>query len=182
MRASICAWWPRPETACRSRRHATEPGRILAKGVTTLYSVSILNTSRAALDTGTTLEAMAYRGDYWDQTAVTEGVTYTWRWADEDPSSYDFDGETGWHVVGGVTGDSFTVPEGFEGRWVSVSAYAGDNVVSSPDDYAAGPFKKPGTFELYTVGMGKAPRRHDRALCLQSRRDGGSDRACHQRV
>ena len=29
--------------------HATEPGRILAKGVTTLYSVSILNTSRAAL-------------------------------------------------------------------------------------------------------------------------------------
>lgn len=135
--------------------HATEPGRILAKGVTTLYSVSILNTSRAALDTGTTLEAMAYRGDYWDQTAVTEGVTYTWRWADEDPSSYDFDGETGWHVVGGVTGDSFTVPEGFEGRWVSVSAYAGDNVVSSPDDYAAGPFKKPGTFELYTVGMEK---------------------------
>ena len=138
-------------------QHETEAGRILAQGVATLSRVSILNAGKAAMDTGTTLEAMAYTGDYWSETAVTEGVSYTWRWSDKDPDSYavDFDPATDWHVIGGVTGDSLTVPAGFEGRWIAVSAYAGDNVVESDDSSAAGPFKKPGTIELYYAALNK---------------------------
>lgn len=125
--------------------HATEPGRVLPKGVSTLYSVSILNAS-AVTETGGTLQAQAYKGDYYEQVPVTEGVTYTWSWTDSDPNAYGFDPETAWHAIEGASGPSFTVPASFKGCWVSVAAYAGDNTVSTEGDYysgAAGPFAEP---------------------------------------
>lgn len=125
--------------------HATEPGRVLPKGVSTLYSVSILNAS-AVTETGGTLQAQAYKGDYYEQVPVTEGVTYTWSWTDSDPNAYGFDPATAWHAIEGVSGPSFTVPASFKGYWVSVAACAGDNKVSTEGDYysgAAGPFAEP---------------------------------------
>ncbi len=80
-------------------QHETEAGRILAQGVATLSRVSILNAGKAAMDTGTTLEAMAYTGDYWSETAVTEGVSYTWRWSDKDPDSYAVDFDPGYRLA-----------------------------------------------------------------------------------
>ncbi|WP_165248477.1 DUF4430 domain-containing protein [Adlercreutzia sp. ZJ141] len=134
--------------------HATEAGRILPRGVHELSSVKLLNASRAALDTGTVLEAMAYEGDYWSEEPVREGVTYTWRWADEDPTSASFDAVMGWHNVPDVTGDSFTVPDDFVGRWVSVAACAGDNQVES-DDWSAVHIKPAGSAELYYAALNK---------------------------
>lgn len=106
----------------------TKPGRILAKGASTLYYVDYANASKGAKDTGSTIEAVAYKGDYWESEAVTEGVTFTWRWSDVDPSSADFD-EGDWHLVNGQSSGSFTIPDDYAFRWVNVTAYAGDNTV-----------------------------------------------------
>lgn len=108
--------------------HETEPGRILAKGASTLYYVDYANASKGAKDTGSTIEAVAYKGDYWENETVTEGVTFTWRWSEVDPDSADFD-EGDWHVVDGQSSASFTIPDDYAFRWVNVTAYAGDNTV-----------------------------------------------------
>ena len=108
--------------------YETKPGRILAKGASALYYVDYANASKGAKDTGSTIEAVAYKGDYWESEAVTEGVTFTWRWSDVDPSSADFD-EGDWHIVNGQSSGSFTIPDDYAFRWVNVTAYAGDNTV-----------------------------------------------------
>ena len=108
--------------------HETEPGRILAKGASTLYYVDYANASKGAKDTGSTIEAVAYKGDYWENETVTEGVTFTWRWSEVDPDSADFD-ESDWHVVDGQSSGSFTIPDDYAFRWVNVTACAGDNTV-----------------------------------------------------
>ena len=108
--------------------HETEPGRILAKGASTLYYVDYANASKGAKDTGSTIEAVAYKGDYWENETVTEGVTFTWRWSEVDPDSADFD-KGDWHVVDGQSSASFTIPDDYAFRWVNVTAYAGDNTV-----------------------------------------------------
>lgn len=108
--------------------HETEPGRILAKGASTLYYVDYANASKGAKDTGSTIEAVAYKGDYWENETVTEGVTFTWRWSEVDPDSADFD-ESDWHVVNGQSAGSFTIPDDYAFRWVNVTACAGDNTV-----------------------------------------------------
>lgn len=117
-------------------QHATEAGRILAKGVSTLYDVRVLNAS-SVRETRGQLTACAYKGDYYSSTPVSEGVTFTWRWTDTRPNYW---GEADWHEIPDVHGATFTVPDEFEGLWVSVSAYAGDNTVAAED--FAGPFAK----------------------------------------
>lgn len=133
----------------------TESGKILPKGVTTLYRVSILDAS-SSKEVGCTLQAQAYKGDYWSSTPVNTGVEYTWRWSTEKPSASGFSNSS-WHVIEGATGPSFTVPDSLEGCWVSASACAGDNTVTSANASAAGPFRKPGTHELYYAALEQTP-------------------------
>ncbi|WP_296010668.1 PQQ-binding-like beta-propeller repeat protein [uncultured Adlercreutzia sp.] len=128
----------------RHDRCETEAGKVLPAGASTLYRVEILNGS-ASKETGTTLKAQAYKGDYWSSAPVTENVTYTWRWCETKPSYSTSEDE--WHVVRGVTGPDFTVPSWLDGCWVSVSACAGDNTVALTNSSAAGPFQKPSVEE-----------------------------------
>ena len=109
----------------------TKAGRILPKGATALDSVAFTNASKGAKDTGSTIEACAYKAVDYSSEPVTEGVTYTWRWSSVDPSSSAFDAKTDWHVVEGKTDSSFTIPDDYAKRWVSVSATAGDNTVEA---------------------------------------------------
>lgn len=134
----------------------TESGKILPQGVTTLYRVSILNAS-SSKEVGCTLQAQAYKGDYWSSAPVNTGIEYTWRWSTEKPSASGFSNSS-WHVIEGATGPSFTVPYSLEGCWVSVTAYAGDNTVTSANASAAGPFRKPGTHELYYAALEQTPQ------------------------
>ena len=127
--------------------HETEPGRILAKGASTLYYVDYSNASKGAKDTGSTIEAVAYKGDYWENETVTEGVTFTWRWSEVDPDSADFD-ESDWHVVDGQSSGSFTIPDDYAFRWVNVTAYAGDNTVVADSSVKV---KPAGSHELSNV-------------------------------
>ena len=124
----------------------TKAGRILPKGAITLDSVAFTNASKGAKDTGSTIEACAYKAADYSTEPVAEGVTYTWRWSSVDPSSSAFDAKADWHVVEGKTDGSFTIPEDYANRWVSVSATAGDNTVEATDAVAV---KAAGSHELF---------------------------------
>lgn len=130
----------------------TKAGRILPKGATTLDSVAFTNASKGAKDTGSTIEACAYKAVDYSSEPVAEGVTYTWRWSSVDPSSSAFDAKTDWHVVEGKTDSSFTIPDDYANRWVSVSATAGDNTVESTTAVAV---KAAGSHELFLTYLKK---------------------------
>lgn len=130
----------------------TKAGRILPKGATTLDSVAFTNASKGAKDTGSTIEACAYKAVDYSSEPVTEGVTYTWRWSSVDPSSSAFDAKTDWHVVEGKTDSSFTIPDDYAKRWVSVSAAAGDNTVEATTAVAV---KAAGSHELFLTYLKK---------------------------
>ena len=130
----------------------TKAGRILPKGATTLDSVAFTNASKGAKDTGSTIEACAYKAVDYSSEPVTEGVTYTWRWSSVDPSSSAFDAKTDWHVVEGKTDSSFTIPDDYAKRWVSVSATAGDNTVEATTAVAV---KAAGSHELFLAYLKK---------------------------
>lgn len=133
----------------------TEPGKVLPQGVATLYRVSILNASPSK-EVGCTLQAQAYKGDYWNNAPLNTGVEYTWRWSAEKPGGAGFS-DSSWHVIEGATKSSFTVPDSLEGCWVSVTACAGDNTVASANTSAAGPFRKAGARELYYAALDQTP-------------------------
>lgn len=133
----------------------TEPGKVLPQGVATLYRVSILNASPSK-EVGCTLQAQAYKGDYWNNAPLNTGVEYTWRWSAEKPGGAGFS-DSSWHVIEGATESSFTVPDSLEGCWVSVAACAGDNTVASANTSAAGPFRKAGARELYYAALDQTP-------------------------
>lgn len=135
-----------------SDRCETKPGRILPKGATTLASVEFVNASKGAKDTGSTIEACAYKAVDFSLEPVTEGVTYTWRWSSVNPSSPDFDAKNDWHVVEGKTDGSFTIPDDYAKRWVSVSATAGDNTVEATTAVAV---KAAGSHELFLTYLKK---------------------------
>lgn len=84
------------------------------------------------------LTARAYKSDHRSTIPMDEGVTFTWKWSDEQPGSQ---GEAAWHEIPGVSGNTFIVPDEFEGLWVSVDAHADGITVSSSDH--AGPFTLP---------------------------------------
>lgn len=130
----------------------TKAGRILPKGATTLDSVAFTNASKGAKDTGSTIEACAYKAVDYSSEPVTGGVTYTWRWSSVDPSSSAFDVKTDWHVVEGKTDSSFTIPDDYAKRWVSVSATAGDNTVEATTAVAV---KAAGSHELFLTYLKK---------------------------
>ena len=130
----------------------TKAGRILPKGATTLDSVAFTNASKGAKDTGSTIEACAYKAVDYSSEPVAEGVTYTWRWSSVDPSSSAFDAKTDWHVVEGKTDSSFTIPDDYAKRWVSVSATAGDNTVEATTAVAV---KAAGSHELFLTYLKK---------------------------
>lgn len=130
----------------------TKAGRILPKGATTLDSVAFTNASKGAKDTGSTIEACAYKAVDYSSEPVTEGVTYTWRWSSVDPSSSAFDAKTDWHVVEGKTDSSFTIPDDYAKRWVSVTATAGDNTVEATTAVAV---KAAGSHELFLTYLKK---------------------------
>ncbi len=130
----------------------TKAGRILPKGATTLDSVVFTNASKGAKDTGSTIEACAYKAVDFSFEPVTEGVTYTWRWSSVNPSSPDFDAKNDWHVVEGKTDGSFTIPDDYAKRWVSVSATAGDNTVEATTAVAV---KAAGSHELFLTYLKK---------------------------
>lgn len=130
----------------------TKAGRILPKGATTLDSVVFTNASKGAKDTGSTIEACAYKAVDFSFEPVTEGVTYTWRWSSVNPSSPDFDAKVDWHVVEGKTDGSFTIPDDYAKRWVSVSATAGDNTVEATTAVAV---KAAGSHELFLTYLKK---------------------------
>lgn len=130
----------------------TKAGRILPKGATTLDSVAFTNASKGAKDTGSTIGACAYKAVDYSSEPVTEGVTYTWRWSSVDPSSSAFDAKTDWHVVEGKTDSSFTIPDDYAKRWVSVSATAGDNTVEATTAVAV---KAAGSHELFLTYLKK---------------------------
>ena len=133
----------------------TEPGKVLPQGVATLYRVSILNASPSK-EVGCTLQAQAYKGDYWNNAPLNTGVEYTWRWSAEKPGGAGFS-DSSWHVIEGATESSFTVPDSLEGCWVSVTACAGDNTVASANTSAAGSFRKAGARELYYAALDQTP-------------------------
>lgn len=130
----------------------TKAGRILPKGATTLDSVVFTNASKGAKDTGSTIEACAYKSADYSTEPVTEGVAYTWRWSFVDPSSSAFDAKNDWHVVEGKTDGSFTIPDDYAKRWVSVSATAGDNTVEATTAVAV---KAAGSHELFLTYLKK---------------------------
>lgn len=130
----------------------TKAGRILSKGATTLDSVAFTNASKGAKDTGSTIEACAYKAVDFSFEPVTEGVTYTWRWSSVNPSSPDFDAKNDWHVVEDKTDGSFTIPDDYAKRWVSVSATAGDNTVEATTAVAV---KAAGSHELFLTYLKK---------------------------
>lgn len=130
----------------------TKAGRILPKGATTLDSVVFTNASKGAKDTGSTIEACAYKAADYSTEPVTEGVAYTWRWSFVDPSSSAFDAKNDWHVVEGKTDGSFTIPDDYAKRWVSVSATAGDNTVEATTAVAV---KAAGSHELFLTYLKK---------------------------
>lgn len=135
-----------------SDRCETKPGCILPKGATTLASVEFVNASKGAKDTGSTIEACAYKAVDFSFEPVTEGVTYTWRWSSVNPSSPDFDAKVDWHVVEGKTDGSFTIPGDYANRWVSVSATAGDNTVEAKASVA---IKAAGSHEIFLTYLTK---------------------------
>lgn len=135
-----------------SDRCETKPGCILPKGATTLASVEFVNASKGAKDTGSTIEACAYKAVDFSSEPVTEGVTYTWRWSSVNPSSPDFDAKADWHVVEGKTDGSFTIPGDYANRWVSVSATAGDNTVEAKASVA---IKAAGSHEIFLTYLTK---------------------------
>ena len=135
-----------------SDRCETKPGCILPKGATTLASVEFVNASKGAKDTGSTIEACAYKAVDFSFEPVTEGVTYTWRWSSVNPSSPEFDAKADWHVVEGKTDGSFTIPGDYANRWVSVSATAGDNTVEAKASVA---IKAAGSHEIFLTYLTK---------------------------
>lgn len=135
----------------------TPAGKVLAEGACTLSSVKIANASKGAMDTGAVLQAVAYTADDWgwgeSPVGADVSVAYQWYVSAKDPDSYSsgFDAATDWTPIPGATGSSLTVPADFEGQWVGVSAFAGDNRVMTAGSGAAGPFKAPGSYEIYTI-------------------------------
>ena len=128
---------------------------IVAAGAYELHSLEIEKPAR--LETGAVLTAHAFKKNAsgWGKgEEATEGVTFAWKWTDADPSKYGSKPE--WHVIEGQTGSTFTVPDDFAGRWVVATATAGINEVPSASavNYAAvGPFKKAGTYTVYSVAL-----------------------------
>lgn len=123
----------------------------LPAGAVTLYDVTVQGTAAV----GSTITATARAGSsYSTATEVSAGtkVTYTWRTSDEEPT---YSG-TVWKTVAtdvrdGSAPSTFVVTDACRGKWVSVTAAAGDNTVEPSYYSAVGPVLGEGDARLYAV-------------------------------
>lgn len=124
------------------------PGPVMKPGAVQLSGVEL--EKPASLELGTTLRAKAYKGTSYAPTYVTEGVAYTWKYAEtSNPSSY-----TSWTTIEGATGPTFTVSDEFYlGKCIAVSAEAGANTVDFGYPYGYGPFRLKGAVDIYAVSF-----------------------------
>lgn len=124
------------------------PGPVMKAGAVQLSGVEL--GKPATTELGTALEAKAYTGSSYSPTYVTDGVTYTWKYAETTSPSYS----TTWTTIEGVTGTTFTVSDPFYvGKCLSVSANAGANTVDFGYPYGYGPFKLAGAVDIYSASL-----------------------------
>lgn len=97
------------------------------------------------------LTARAYTGSSWSPVYQDEGVTYTWKYSMDDPTSYGFD-EDSWVVIEGETGPELVVDDPrYAGAYFSVEAQAGANVVELSWYSAQGPVRLAGQVDIYSA-------------------------------
>ena len=105
---------------------------------------------------GDTLKAHAYKaGASYYQTGeeITDGVTFTWRYSSTDPTGY---GTITWNDIVDatgkpVTGSTYTVTDDMAGKWIAFTAKNAAGEKKLGDYSAVGPFKKAGTYDLYSA-------------------------------
>ena len=129
---------------------ATTSETVMAAGAVRLSGVKV--SAPDSLQMPVKLQAQAYTGSSYSPDYVTDGVTYTWKYTLEDPTSYSFDDE--WTVIEGQTGPTLTVDgEKYAGAYFSVEAYAGANTVKLSDYSAVGPVKLTGQVDIQAVSI-----------------------------
>ena len=119
---------------------------VMAEGAVKLSGVEL--EEPASLEIGQTLVAKAYKGSSWSPEYVTEGVSYTWKYADGVPGY-----SSSWTVIEGQNSSTFVVTDEYVGKSISVSASAGANTVDFGYPYGYGPFKLEGQVDIYSVAI-----------------------------
>lgn len=123
---------------------------VMAKGAVKLSGVKV--EAPDSLQMPVTLTAKAYTGSSYSPDYVEEGVTYTWKYAMEDPSDYTF--SDSWQTVEGETGSTLVVDdEKYAGAYFSVEANAGANTVELSVYSAVGPMKLQGQVDISAVSI-----------------------------
>lgn len=105
---------------------------------------------------GDVLKAHAYKaGASYYQTGeeITDGVTFTWRYSSTDPTGY---GTITWNDIVDaegkpVVGSAYTVTDDMAGKWIAFTAKNAAGEKKLGDYSAVGPFKKAGTYDLYSA-------------------------------
>lgn len=129
---------------------ATTSDPVMAKGAVKLSGVKV--EAPDSLQMPVTLTAKAYTGSSYSPDYVEEGVTYTWKYAMEDPSDYTF--SDSWQTVEGETGSTLVVDdEKYAGAYFSVEASAGANTVELSVYSAVGPMKLQGQVDISAVSI-----------------------------
>lgn len=130
---------------------ATTSDPVMAKGAVKLSGVKV--EAPDSLQMPVTLTAKAYTGSSYSPDYVEEGVTYTWKYAMEDPSDYSFSDDS-WQTVEGETGSTLVVDdESYAGAYFSVEANAGANTVELSSYSAVGPMKLQGQVDISAVSI-----------------------------
>lgn len=129
---------------------ATTSETVMAAGAVRLSGVKV--SAPDSLQMPVKLQAQAYTGTSYSPDYVTDGVTYTWKYTLEDPTSYSPDDE--WTTIEGQTGPTLTIDgEKYAGAYFSVEAYAGANTVKLSDYSAVGPVKLAGQVDIQAVSI-----------------------------
>lgn len=124
---------------------------VMAKGAVKLSGVQV--EAPDSLQMPVSLTAKAYTGSSYLPSYVEEGVTYTWKYAMEDPSDYSFS-DSSWQIIEGETGSTLTVNDGkYAGAYFSVEANAGANTVKLSVYSAVGPMKLQGQVDISAVSI-----------------------------
>lgn len=105
---------------------------------------------------GDVLKAHAYKAgasSYQTGEEITDGVTFTWRYSSTDPTGY---GTITWNDIVDaegkpVVGSTYTVTDDMAGKWIAFTAKNAAGEKKLGDHSAVGPFKKAGTYDLYSA-------------------------------
>lgn len=105
---------------------------------------------------GDALKAHAYKAgasSYQTGEEITDGVTFTWRYSSTDPTGY---GTITWNDIVDaegkpVVGSTYTVTDDMAGKWIAFTAKNAAGEKKLGDYSAVGPFKKAGTYDLYSA-------------------------------